>query len=65
MMALIPIMGMVVSRRVLPPALLWCRGNHHVLLPLLPAALLANSLWTAIHAGYDQLPQPLLNVIFP
>src|SRR5205085_4309420 len=29
---------------------------------LLPAALLSNSLWTAIHTGYDQLPIPVLTL---
>ena len=33
----------------------WRRSDSALLLPPLPAALLSNSLWTAIHAGYDQL----------
>ena len=44
-----------------------CRtfGVHlTLLLPLLPAALLSNSLWTAIHAGFDQLPKPVLSLFF-
>jgi len=39
--------------------MLW-RGSNSAL--LLPAALLSNSLWTAIHARYDQLPIPVLSL---
>jgi hypothetical protein len=40
-----------------------CSVSSALLLPVLPAALLSNSLWTAIHAGYDQLPKPVLNAV--
>jgi hypothetical protein len=40
-------------------------SDSAVLLPVLLTALLSDPLWTAIHAGYDQLPKPVLNTVLP